>query len=130
MNNDKLDRISERVYNASFILTVILILGASIGTAIVRYLTGSEIILVPDNVFKFIKDVLYIFAVPISIKIIGDKLPLVVQALQAMRGIDSGLQSTGYSNQFGINSWANNNPMYSSSTTTSQINSANPDTYF
>lgn len=86
---DKLEKIAERVYNASFILTVILILGATIGTGIVRYIAGdSKIELVPDNVFKFIEHVLWIFAVPVGIKIIGDKLPLVVQSLQAWKGIN------------------------------------------
>jgi len=86
MKEDKLDRISERVYNASFVLTVILILGATIGTAIVRYLSGTEIVLVPDNVFKFIKDVLWIFAIPQTVKLLGDKLPLIVQMMQAAKG--------------------------------------------
>lgn len=84
--NDKLETISERVYNASFILTVILILGATIGTATVRYITGSEIILVPDNVFKFIEHIIWIFATPLTVKLVGDKLPLVVQALLAWKG--------------------------------------------
>ena len=61
MSNEKLDRISERVYNASFVVTVILIFTASIGTAIARYSLQSDIELVPDNVFKFIKDVLWLF---------------------------------------------------------------------
>ena len=91
MDNKKLDRISERVYNASFVLTAILILGATIGTASVRYLTGSEIELVPDNVFKFIKEVLWIFAAPHTVKLVGDKLPLVIEALIAIRGGSSNL---------------------------------------
>lgn len=84
---DKLEKIAERVYNASFIITVILIVAASIGTAIARYTLDSKIELVPDNVFKFIERILWIFALPVSIKIIGDKLPLVVQAIMAVRGL-------------------------------------------
>ena len=108
---DKLEKIAERVYNASFILTAILILGASLGTAIVRYLSGSEIILVPDNVFKFIEHVLYIFAIPQSIKIIGDKLPLIVQAIVAVRGNGYGHGSSNLTNQpypfSGVNQFGN-----------------------
>ncbi len=84
--NDKLEKIAERVYNASFVITVILIVAASLGTAIARYTLDSKIELVPDNVFKFIERILWIFALPVSIKIIGDKLPLVVQAIVAVRG--------------------------------------------
>ena len=98
MSNEKLDRISERVYNASFVVTVILIFMASIGTAFVRYLgnnctldnngvmqcvnINANLILVPDNVFKFIKDVLWIFAIPQTVKLLGDKLPLIVSILR------------------------------------------------
>lgn len=83
---DKLEKIAERVYNASFVITVLLIVAASIGTAIARYTLDSKIELVPDNVFKFIERILWIFALPVSIKIIGDKLPLIVQAIVAVRG--------------------------------------------
>lgn len=83
---DKLEKIAERVYNASFVITVLLIVAASIGTAIARYTLDPKIELVPDNVFKFIERILWIFALPVSIKIIGDKLPLIVQAIVAVRG--------------------------------------------
>lgn len=108
---DKLEKIAERVYNASFVITVILIVAASIGTAIARYTLDSKIELVPDNVFKFIERILWIFALPVSIKIIGDKLPLVVQAIMVVRG-QGGLSpyQTGY--QFSNNE--PNNTNYSS----------------
>ena len=110
---DKLDKIAERVYNASFVITVLLILGASIGTAVIRYISNdSKIELVSDNVFKFIEHILWIFALPVSVKIIGDRLPLVVQALQAWRGGgygQTGFGQSGYGIQssFGINQFGN-----------------------
>ena len=91
MTNEKLDRISERVYNASFVVTVILIFTASIGTAIARYSLQSDIELVPDNVFKFIKDVLWIFAIPQTVKLLGDKLPLIVSLLREAKGTNNDL---------------------------------------
>ena len=74
------------MYNASFIVTVILIFTASIGTAIARYSLQSDIELVPDNVFKFIKDVLWIFAIPQTVKLLGDKLPLIVEIFKGVKG--------------------------------------------
>lgn len=107
MSNEKLDRISERVYNASFVVTVILIFTASIGTAFVRYLgnqcvidpqglmqcvnSNANLILVPDNVFKFIKDVLWIFAIPQTVKLLGDKLPVIVSLLREAKGTNNDL---------------------------------------
>jgi|JI9StandDraft_1071089.scaffolds.fasta_scaffold77372_3 hypothetical protein len=128
--NDKLEKIAERVYNASFVITVLLIVAASIGTAIARYTLDSKIELVPDNVFKFIERILWIFALPVSIKIIGDKLPLIVQAIVAVRGNGYG-QMGAYpgspSSQFYTGSGTYQNNPFSQGETGG---GANPNTYY
>jgi hypothetical protein len=135
--NDKLEKIAERVYNASFVITVLLIIAASLGTAIARYTLDSKIELVPDNVFKFIERILWIFALPVSIKIIGDKLPLVVQALQAVRGNGYGqMGGMGYQSGYGYQPDVMNHVSTSvnqfGNTTTYPPTSegANPNTYY
>ena len=82
---NKLDRISERIYLWSFVLVAIVILGATTGNMIASYLLGANIVLVSDNVFKFIKDTIYIFVIPLSIKIVGDRLPAVAEIVRAWR---------------------------------------------
>ena len=54
---------------------------------IASYLLGANIVLVSDNVFKFIKDTIYIFVIPLSIKIVGDRLPYVADIVRAWRSI-------------------------------------------
>jgi len=82
---NKLDRISERIYLWSFVLVAIVILGATTGNMIASYMLGANIVLVSDNVFKFIKDTIYIFVIPLSIKIVGDRLPYVADIVRAWR---------------------------------------------
>jgi len=84
---NKLDRISERIYLWSFVLVAIVILGATTGNMIASYLLGANIVLVSDNVFKFIKDTIYIFVIPLSIKIVGDRLPAVAEIVRAWRSV-------------------------------------------
>ena len=84
---DKLDRISERIYLWSFVLVAIVILGATTGNMIASYLLGANIVLVSDNVFKFIERALYVFVIPISIKIVGDKLPAIAEIIRAWRAL-------------------------------------------
>jgi hypothetical protein len=40
-----------------------------------------------NNILNFIREVIYIFVIPVSIKIVGDKLPLIVEAIKGMRGV-------------------------------------------
>ena len=82
---NKLDRISEKIYLWSFVLTAIVVLGATTGNMLASYTLGSNIILVSDNVFKFIERALYVFVIPISIKIVGDRLPYVADIIRAWR---------------------------------------------
>lgn len=84
---NKLDRISERIYLWSFVLVAIVILGATTGNMIASYILGANIVLVSDNVFKFIKDTIYIFVIPLSIKIVGDRLPYVAEIVRAWRSV-------------------------------------------
>jgi hypothetical protein len=83
--SEKLNRISERVYLYSFFLSVGMVFGASIGTAITRYITGTEINLIPDNLYGFIKDIIFYFTIPVTIKIIGDKIPDVIRLFEVFR---------------------------------------------
>lgn len=103
---DKLDQIAERVYNASFILVTIVVLSATAGNMLASYLLGANIVLVPDNVFKFIEHVLYIFAVPLSLKIANKSLPYIAEIILAWKGISP--SSNVETGNFGVE--ANNDP--------------------
>ena len=84
----KLEQISERVYSASYILTMALVIGTVIATALARWYSDNDSIqLIPVEVFTFIKDILWVFVLPVTVKIVGDKLPLVLQIVQAARGM-------------------------------------------
>lgn len=84
----KLEQISERVYSASYILTMALVIGTVISTALARWYSDNDSIqLIPVEVFTFIKDILWVFVLPVTVKIAGDKLPLVLQIVQAARGM-------------------------------------------
>jgi len=84
----KLEQISERVYSASYILTMALVIGTVISTALARWYSDNDSIqLIPAEVFGFIKDILWVFVLPVTVKIVGDKLPLVLQIVQAARGM-------------------------------------------
>ncbi len=131
---DKLEKIAERVYNASFVITVLLIVAASIGTAIARYTLDSKIELVPDNVFKFIERILWIFALPVSIKIIGDKLPLIVQAIVAVRGNGYGQMGNSFlgveTGLRPVSTYGNVNQFGNTTTYPPTGEGANPNTYY
>jgi hypothetical protein len=88
--NEKLERISERVYNASFLVAVFVILMAVVVTGLIRYLSGNvEFELVPTNVFEFVERILWVFVMPITVKLVGDRLPMVLQIVLALRGISA-----------------------------------------
>jgi hypothetical protein len=78
-----LNRVSEKAYKRTFWLMVFIVLGATIGNSLARWLLDRpDLELIPSNVFGFIKDVAYIFVIPVSIKIVGDKLPLMIEAFK------------------------------------------------
>lgn len=79
----KYSKMPEIAYYVMLIVVVAIIIASSIGTFIIRKATGTEIILIPDNIYKFIIDVLSIFVLPISVKIGGE---VFVQALNIWRG--------------------------------------------
>lgn len=86
--NQKLERVSERVYSASYILTMLLVVGTTVCTALARWYSDNDTIeLIPVAVFNFIKDILWVFVLPVTVKIVGDKLPIVLQIVQAARGM-------------------------------------------
>jgi len=81
-----LNRVSEKAYKRTFWLMVFIVLGATIGNSLARWLLDRpDLELIPSNVFGFIKDVAYIFVIPVSIKIVGDKLPLMIEAFKLAR---------------------------------------------
>lgn len=77
-------KMPEIAYYVMLIVVVSIIVASSIGTFLIRKATGTEIILIPDNIYKFIIDVLGIFVLPISVKIGGE---VFVQALSIWKGI-------------------------------------------
>ena len=90
IENEKLERISERVYNASFLVAVFVILMAVVVTGFIRYISGNiEFELVPTNVFEFVERILWVFVMPITVKLVGDRLPMLLQVILALRGIST-----------------------------------------
>lgn len=80
----KYSKMPEIAYYVMLIVVVSIIIASSIGTFLIRKATGTEIILIPDNIYKFIIDVLGIFVLPISVKIGGE---VFVQALSIWKGV-------------------------------------------
>ncbi len=99
-----LNRVSEKAYKRTFWLMVFIVLGATIGNSMARWLLDRpDLELIPSNVFGFIKDVAYIFVIPVSIKIVGDKLPLMIEAFKLAREIKQDIKNdvnedNGYNN--------------------------------
>ena len=83
-----LSRVAEKTYKRTFWLMVFLVLSASFGNAVARWISGdNHLELIPKTVFDFIKDVIYVFIIPVTIKIVGDKANLMINAFLAFRGI-------------------------------------------
>lgn len=83
-----LARVAEKTYKRTFWLMVFLVLSASFGNAAARWISGdSNLELIPKNIFDFIKDIIYVFIIPVTIKIIGDQAPNVVNTILALRGM-------------------------------------------
>ena len=75
---------------------VFIVLGASVGNSVARWLLDNPTLeLIPKTLFDFIKDVAYIFVIPVSIKIVGDKLPLVVEAIKGISSAKDILKKDG-----------------------------------
>ena len=68
----KYSKMPEIAYYVMLFVVVSVIIASTIATYLIRKATGSEIVLIPDNIFKFIIDVLGIFVLPISVKIGGE----------------------------------------------------------
>lgn len=91
-----LNRVSEKAYKRTFWLMVFIVLGASVGNSVARWLLDNPTLeLIPKTLFDFIKDVAYIFVIPVSIKIVGDKLPLVVEAIKGISSAKDILKKDG-----------------------------------
>lgn len=95
-----LNRVSEKAYKRTFWLMVFIVLGASVGNSVARWLLDNPTLeLIPKTVFDFIKDVAYIFVIPVSIKIVGDKLPIIVEAMKSAQGFSQTINKDKNSNQ-------------------------------
>lgn len=89
LEEQDLSRVAEKTYKRTFWLMVFLVLSASFGNAGARWISGdSNLELIPKTVFDFIKDVIYVFVIPVTIKIVGDQAPIMINAILAFKGID------------------------------------------
>jgi len=79
------ERIGEISYWVMLIFTIVLIAVATIGTAIVRKGLGTEINLVSSDILNFFEKVLWVFVLPVSIKIGGETF---TKTILAWRGIN------------------------------------------
>jgi hypothetical protein len=80
------ERIGEISYWVMLIFTIVLIAVATIGTAIVRKGLGTEINLVSSDILNFFEKVLWVFVLPVSIKIGGETF---TKTILAWRGISN-----------------------------------------
>lgn len=89
LEEQDLSRVAEKTYKRTFWLMVFLVISASFGNAVARWISGdSHLELIPKNIFDFIKDVIYVFIIPVTIKIVGDQAPVMINALLAFKGIN------------------------------------------
>ena len=96
-----LNRVAEKAYKRTFWLMVMIIIGATIGNSVARWLSDNPTLeLIPNNILNFIREVIYIFVIPVSIKIVGDKLPLIVEAIKGIRDVKSYKNNTDDSHNF------------------------------
>ena len=79
------ERIGEISYWVMLIFTIVLIAVATIGTAIVRKGLGTEINLVSSDILNFFEKVLWVFVLPVSIKIGGETF---TKTILAWRGLN------------------------------------------
>ena len=79
------ERIGEISYWVMLIFTIVLIAVATIGTAIVRRGLGTEINLVSSDILNFFEKVLWVFVLPVSIKIGGETF---TKTILAWRGLN------------------------------------------
>lgn len=81
----KLDRISERVYWQSFAFFCLVVLTAVIGTGLLRYYKDIMAELIPKNVLDFTERVIWVYVIPITVKLIKESIPELVLLFQEIR---------------------------------------------
>ena len=101
--HQKFDKIAERIFWIFAIFTILIFIVGSVGTAIARKTISPDIELIPVSLLNFHEHVLWVFVLPVSLKIGGDKLPELVAAFKG-----NPLQNQMYSNQYG---YGQNYPM-------------------
>jgi hypothetical protein len=84
--NYRYERIGEISYWIMLVFTIVLIVVASVGTAIVRKGLGLEITLIPKDILDFFEKVLWVFVLPVSIKIGGETF---YKTILAWKGISA-----------------------------------------
>ena len=82
---NRFDRIGEIAYWIMLIFQIVLIGVATIVTAIIRKITGTEIVLIPKEILDYSLEIFKIIVIPISVKIAGKSG---VEMLRAYRGKD------------------------------------------
>lgn len=105
-----LSRVAEKTYKRTFWLMVFLVISASFGNAMARWISGdSQLELIPKNIFDFIKDVIYVFIIPVTIKIIGDQAPIIANTILALRGINIPQNNNNNNDNNGLQTTENRN---------------------
>lgn len=93
---------AEIIYKFAFVFMALLVSGI-IG---INYLFGYlniEQIKIDESILDFAKNNLFLFVIPITVKLIGDKIPDVTNLLLAMRGITpSNTQSVNHTENQGV----------------------------
>lgn len=91
VNNLKLEKISERVYWQSFAFFCFIDLLAFVGSGWLRYHKDVAAEFVPKTVLDFTEHVIWVYVIPITVKIIKESIPALTLLFQEIRKLKSSL---------------------------------------
>lgn len=78
---------SEIIYRLSFAFFSLLVIGITVANLVLKLL-GYEQISIDDKLLSFASDNLFWFILPVTVKLVGDKLDDITKLLLAIRGIE------------------------------------------
>ena len=85
VTKQKLEQISERVYWQSFVFFCLVVTSAIAGTGLLRFYRDPLVELVPANVLNFTERVIWVYVIPVTVKLLKDALPLLTGLIREIR---------------------------------------------
>ncbi|HNF28332.1 MAG TPA: hypothetical protein PKV80_27960 [Leptospiraceae bacterium] len=93
--DQKLEQISERVYWQSFAFFCFVVLTAIAGTGFLRFYKDSLIELVPKNVLDFTERVIWVYVIPITVKVLKDSIPMLTGLVRELKELRAQISNSG-----------------------------------